>query len=181
MKGLKFSKAPLVRAVAIISVISLLVTGVTYAALQSQQVSLTKNTIQSATAGLEIGTSATSFSSSRTGFQFDDVIPGGPAMPTGGDIFYLKNNGTAPLQVSLNIPAAPDNTSGINLDDVLLHISRTDSGSGTDQVASLKSLIDGNLALNDTLEPGVTGQYTIRVSMATDAFDGSSASLGAFD
>ena len=50
------------RAVGVISAVVVLMTGVTYAALQSPQATLTNSTISSATADLRIGTSATSFS-----------------------------------------------------------------------------------------------------------------------
>lgn len=181
MWKVKFSKTPLLRAVAVIGVVGLIVSGVTFAALRSQQVTLTGNTIQSATAGLEIGTSAANFAASQPGFQFADVIPGGPAMPESGNTFYLENSGTAPLQVSLNIPAAPENDSNISLADISLQITRTDVDGSQTQTASLQSLLDSGLVLTDPLAPGTTGQYTVKVSMTADAFDGSSASIGAFD
>jgi len=183
-----FSKhGPLLRALTVVSSVGVLVTGVTFASLQSQQAVLTGNSIQTATAGLLIGTASatsTAFSSSHSGFSFTNVVPGGPAMPEAGNTFYLKNNGTATLSLKLSVGTTPTNTSSVDLSKVNVNVTRTDTN--TTQTASLQSLLDGypasGLTLTDPLAPASTGvQYTISVSMAADAFTGSSASIGAID
>lgn len=162
----------LARAVVVVTTVGVVATGVTFAALQSQQAVLTGNSIQSATADLRIGTSSNSFASSRSGFAFDNVIPGGPAVPSSGDTFYLKNYGTVALSLKLSVGSTPTNSSNVDLSKVTVELTRVDTG--TVQTASLQSLIDpnGGLALTDTLDQGTMAQYTVRMSMADDAVSG---------
>src|SRR3954466_4669255 len=96
--------AALARAITVVASIGIVVTGVTFAALQSQQAVLSANTIQTASANLLIGTASatsTAYSNSHSGFTFANVVPGGPAMPTDGNTFYLKNTGTATLALKI--------------------------------------------------------------------------------
>lgn len=187
MYRLSSINSSLVRAIMVVMTVGILVTGVTFAALQSQQAVLSGNTIQSASANLLIGTASatsTAFSSSHSGFTFANVVPGGPAQPVDGNVFYLKNTGTATLAVKLVVGTTPTNTSNIDLSKVSIQITRVDTA--TTQTATLQSLVDGNpsggLGLTDNLAPASTGvQYKISVSMTADAFTGSSASIGAID
>jgi len=179
---MKFMKAhgPLLRAVAVVGVAGVLATGVTFAALQSQQASLTGNTIQSATADLRIGTSASTFDTNRNGFSFKDIVPGGAAMPVDGFSFYLKNYGTAPLNLKLALGGTPTNTSNADLSKVKLQLSRADNENGA-QTASLQALTSAGLALADPIAPGAVVQYKLRAAMDDDAFSGTAASLGGID
>ncbi len=186
----KFIKknAALARALVVVSSVGVLVTGVTFAALQSQQATLTGNSIQTATAGLLIGTASatsTAYSSSHSGFSFQNVVPGGPAMPTDGNTFYLKNNGTSTLSLKLAVGSTPTNMANVDLAKVSIVLTRVDTG--TTQTATLQSLVDGyssggGFALTDPLAPATTGtQYKISVSMAADAFTGTNATIGTLD
>ncbi len=69
----KFRPSPLVRAVAVFTGVVALVSGVTFAALQSQA-TLTNNTIASAKAGLQVKSTG-SFASQDAGFAFTGVLP----------------------------------------------------------------------------------------------------------
>lgn len=176
----------LVRAIAIVASVGILVTGVTYAALQSQQAVLSGNTIQTASANLLIGTASatsTAFSSSHSGFTFANIVPGGPAQPTNGNTFYLKNTGTANLSLKLGVATTPTNTSNVDLSKVNIIVTRVDTGTTqTTSLQALNSSAQGGLTLTDSLAPASIGTaYTISVSMAADAFSGSSASIGAID
>ena len=181
------ANAALARALTVVVSVAVLVTGVTFAALQSQQAVLSGNTIQTASANLLIGTASatsTAYSNSHSGFTFTNVVPGGPAQPANGNTFYLKNSGTATLTLKLNVGSTPTNTSNIDLSKVTVQITRPDTG--TTQTATLQSLIDGypssGLTLTDNLAPASTGvAYTLSVSMSSDAFTGSSASIGSID
>lgn len=185
----KFIRAngALLRALVVVVSVGVLVTGVTFAALQSQQAVLSGNTIQTASANLLIGTASatsTAYSNSHSGFTFSNVVPGGTAQPADGNTFYLKNTGTATLALKLAVGSTPINTSNIDFTKVSVQITRVDTG--TTQTATLQSLIDGypsnGMALTDTLAPASTGvQYKISVSMTADAFTGSSASIGSVD
>ncbi|MBC7581328.1 hypothetical protein H7097_00480 [Aeromicrobium sp.] len=177
----------LARAIAIIASVAILVTGVTYAALQSQQAVLSGSTIQTASANLLIGTASatsTAFSNTHSGFSFANVVPGGPAQPVDGNTFYLKNTGTASLSIKLVLGATPTNASNVDLSKVSVNIVRVDTS--TTQTASLQKLLDagpaGGLTLTDALVPASTGTaYKVSISMTADAFNGSSASIGAVD
>lgn len=177
---------PLLRAIGVISAVGILVTSVTYAALQTAPATLTGNTIRSATADLRIGTSASTFSASRAGFTFADVMPGGPAMPADGHSFYLKNYGSTALNLKVAVSSVPTNVASVDLSKVSLQLSRVDSEAT--QTFTLKALVDaqasGGLALTDALAPTPTvAQYKLRASMMADAFTGTGddVSVGAID
>lgn len=173
---------PLLRAVGVLGAVGVLVTGVTFAALQSQQATLAGNSIQSATAELKVGTSASTFDVSRTGFSFKDMVPGGPAMPADGFTFYLRNYGTADLNLRMAAGGTLVNTnSTADLTKVYLHVSRVDGAA--DQKISIKDLNDNGLALTGPILPGTAGiaQYKLRVSMDADAFTGQGATLTGID
>jgi hypothetical protein len=175
--------APLIRAVAIIGTVGVLVSSATFAALQSQQVVLAGNVIKSANADLRIGTSASSFGSSRTGFEFGDIIPGGAAQLADGHSIYLKNYGSANLNLRLSVSSVPTNPVGVDLNKVFVHLTSVDSGAVL--VASLQNLIDSyasnGLTVSGSIAAGSVAQYKLRASMAADAFSGSSASIGSID
>lgn len=174
---------PLARAVMVISAVAVLTTGVTFAALQSQQASLTGNTIQTASADLRIGTSATSFANSRSGFTFGSVIPGSTPVPADGNTFYLKNYGTANLTLKVSVGTTPTNVDGVDLNQVFVVLTRVDTGAS--QNLSLSSLIasntTGGATLTDTLAGNTIAQYKVQVSMGADAFSGQSAEIGGID
>jgi len=179
----KKSSQPLIRALAVMGAVMAIVSGVTYAALQSQQAVLSGNTITSATADLKVSLNGTNFTSSQTGFDFSSVIPGGPAVPAAGYTFYLKNSGTTNTQVKMGVSTAPTNLSNIDLSKVFITIIRYPGG--TPQTISLATLsssyADGGTALTDVLSSGATNTYHIQASMAADAFTGAGASLGNID
>lgn len=176
---LSWNHGPLLRAVLVVGVVGAVVTGVTFAALQSQQAALTGNSIQSATADLRIGTSASTFDSARSGFNFKDVIPGGQPMPTDGHSFYLKNYGTAPLSLKVVIGNTPTNVSSIDVSKVHLQLTRVDSD--TVQTASLQGLMTTGLAITDPITPSSVVQYKLRAVMDEDAFSGTGAALSGID
>lgn len=174
---------PLLRAVTVISAVAVLATGVTFAALQSQQATLTGNSIKTAIADLKIGTSATSFAASRTGFTFGDVVPGAEATPADGNSFYLKNYGTKPLALKAGIGTAPVNTSNVDLTKTYVVITRVDTN--TTQKLSVASLVAGGttapLVITDTLAGGQVAQYKAQIAMDLDAFTGQSADITGID
>ena len=171
------------RAVGVISAVVVLMTGVTYAALQSPQATLTNSTISSATADLRIGTSATSFSSSRIGFNFVDLIPGGIAAPVDGNIFYLKNYGNANLGLHISIVSIPVNLSNVDLTKVSFVMTRLDTN--TVQTFTVKALVDsyinGGLSLTDSLSGSMVAEYKLQAIMSADAFTGQTAQISDLD
>lgn len=174
---------PLFRAITVMGIVMVLVSGVTFAALQSQQSVLSGNTIESATADLKISLDNITYTSSHTGFDFAGVVPGGPAVPAAGNAFWLKNSGTTSTQVKLAVSTTPTNLSNVDLSKVMVIITHTPGG--TSQSVTLASLIStyasGGTALTDILPSATAYQYKIQISMAVDAFTGSGASLGNID
>jgi hypothetical protein len=174
---------PLFRAITVISSVAILATGVTFAALQSQAAILTGNSIKSATADLQIGTTASSFAASRTGFSFGNVIPGSSAMPADGNSFWLKNGGAPALTLKAAVSSTPVNTANVNLAKVYIVFTRLDTN--TTQKLALSSLIAGYtgpaVTLTDNLAGGATAQYKTQVSMDADAFSGQSADITGID
>jgi hypothetical protein len=65
-------KVDVFRAVGVVAVLLVIVSGVTFAALQSQQDTLTGNTIQTATANLQLSTDGVNFTNSQAGFNFNN-------------------------------------------------------------------------------------------------------------
>lgn len=160
--------------------VGVVITGVTYAALQSSNTTLANNTINVGTADLRISTDGVSFPTSiSTGLTFNSVVPGGAAVPTDGYTIYLKNIGSVNLAIKAGIgPVAPTNLNNVDLSKTYLHITRTD---GTyDQSFSLKSLIDGyvsGVSTGDTIITGAVVQYKLRVSMDSTAYSGSGSGV----
>ncbi|HET7320655.1 MAG TPA: hypothetical protein VFI84_03690 [Candidatus Saccharimonadales bacterium] len=174
---------PLWRAVTVMAVVVVIVTGVTFAALQSQQAVLTGNTIETASADLRLSTDGTTYSNSLVGFDFSNVVPGGSAVPAAGYNFYLKNFGGTPLLLKFSVTGTVANPDNVDLAKVNVILNAVGSGAQA-QTFTLSSLIaaasTGGLAINtpSPLMNGTQQKYALQVSMASDAFNGSSASLG---
>lgn len=174
---------PYLRAVMVISAVTILVTGVTFAALQSQQAVLAGNSIQTATADLKISTDGTTFSNSQVGFAFNEVIPGVGLDAAAGSAFYLKNSGTPTLGLKTAISTIPVNTDAVDLSRVYMVVSRADTHAS--QKFSVDSLMNsyasGGIALTDSLAGAQTAQYTLQVVMDADAFAGQQAGINGID
>ncbi|HTB48600.1 MAG TPA: hypothetical protein VK712_00795 [Verrucomicrobiae bacterium] len=175
----------LARAVSVVGAVIILVSGVTFAALQSQQIKLTGNTIETATASLLISSDGINYAASQGGFDFSNLIPGGPAAPQAGYSFFLKNGGGAPLALKLAVSSSPSNPDAVDLSKV--NVILTPASGGTAQSFTLASLIASNttggspITAPSELFVGNTTHLTLQVSMAADAIIGSNASLGNID
>lgn len=172
-------------AIGVLAAVSIVVTGVTFAALQSQQNLLTGNTIETATANLLLSVDGGNYSSAHAGFDFFNLVPGGQAVPQSGYNLYLKNNGGTPLALKLAVSSALSNPDGVDLSKV--NIILTPVSGGSPQTFSLQSLIAANatggtaITAPSELFVGNTTHFTLQVSMTSDAITGSSASLGNID
>lgn len=177
---------PLLRAITVMAIVGVIVTGVTFAALQSQQAVLTGNTIETASADLRVSADGNTYNSTLAGFDFADIVPGGAAVPTAGYNFYLKNFGGTSLMLKLSVSSTVANASDVDLSKV--NVVLTSVGSGAQpQTFTLAALVAANSAGGVTLTSpnplpsGSQQKFAIQVSMADDAFNGSSASLGNID
>lgn len=173
--------APWLRAVLILSAVGVIVGRVTFAALQSQQAILAGNTIESATAALQLSTDGGTFASSQQGFTFSGLVPGGQAMPSqnGGKPLWFKNTGNATLTIKGMISTAPNVTGDIDLSKVYILLTPTGGTTQTISVAALQAAANnGGMTLNvPEIAPGVLAEYHIQVRMAEDAFSGNSATI----
>ncbi len=160
------------------------VSGVTFAALQSQQNVLTGNTVETATANLGLSTDGINYGDSRVGFDFNNLMPGGAAMPIAGHGFYLKNAGGTALALKLMVSSTPSNPNGIDLSKVNILLTTVGSGNPA-QSFSLQSLAtaasSGGLPITGSIASGTTGQYKLQIQMAADAVTGQGAQLGGID
>jgi hypothetical protein len=174
-----------IRAFAVVTAMSGLVSGVTFAGLQSQQNKLAGNSIQTATANLLVSTDNTTYSNTQPGYSFSNLIPGGSAVPTNGYPLYLKNAGGAPLSLKVAVSSPPTNQNNADLAKVYLILNHV--GGGTPQIISLAALIaaanTGGVPITtpSAINPGLMTQYNIQVSMDQDAITGSVASIGNLD
>jgi hypothetical protein len=173
------------RAVSVVAATVIIVSGVTFAALQSQQIKLTGNTIQTATANLQISLDGSSYGTSQAGFNFTNLVPGGAAVPQYGHGFYLKNAGGTPLLLKFAVSSTPSNPDSVDLSKVSVILT---VGNDPPQSFNLQSLVaansTGGLALTLTPQlfaPNAASFVTIQASMATDAISGQSAALGNID
>ena len=175
------------RSVMIMASVIVMASGVTYAALQSQQIKLTGNTIETATANLVVSTDGQFFASSKTGFAFNNLIPGGSPSPWDGYSMWLKNSGGTPLTLKLAVSSVPTNPNNVDLTKVNIILTPIGANAGAPQTFNLESLISSNLtgglALTSPVQlfVGNTQQFTIKASMAIDAITSTSASLGNID
>ena len=105
-------------------------------------------------------------------------------MPTNGYNFYLKNSGGTPLAIKFAVSSVPTNPDNVDLSKVNVILTYNN---GPTQTFELQSLIaaspTGGLTINSpsAINPSSTAPYNIKVSMATDAITGSSASIGNID
>ncbi|HEV2412864.1 MAG TPA: hypothetical protein VGS28_03595 [Candidatus Saccharimonadales bacterium] len=184
---LKFSKiSPMVRAIGTMGAVAALVGGVTFA-LTSSPVTLADDTIN-ASASLQISNGG-AYSSSVSGFNFSGMVPGGAASPN--QTFYLNNNGTNPVSVTVDIPTLPTFTvlpSG-TVDDsqVFLNVSCTSGSSGNFSLTTgndFNALSSGVALTGGPLQPGDTATCTANVSMGGSAVSpttANSVSSGSFN
>lgn len=183
------SISPIVRAIGVIGAVAILVTSITYAALQSQA-TLTNNTIASATALLEVDNTddaGSGFGGTDVGYAFTGIIPGGAGSNVGN--FQLKNSSDTgvDMSVSVQVPTLPTWTvlpSG-TVDDskVTVDISCSDTDAIVYGVSDTLANINAAPVelTGDTLAAGDTATCTVSVSMDADAFSGTSASSDNFD
>ena len=171
----------IVRSLVVIGAVAVVTTGVSFAALQSPNVSLTSNIINSGSADLRISKDGSIFTvPSTAGFTFDGVVPGGSPVPAIGNNFYLKNYGSVSLALKVGINISPTNLNGVDLSKTYLIFSRTDVAS-LPVTVSVKALQDsyaaGGTALGEAVANGATASYTVKALMDSDAYTGSSASI----
>lgn len=166
--------------------LAVLVGGVTYAALQSQNATLQSSTISSATASLLIGDGVGSYAASMPGFTFSNVEPGGAPAPAVGNTVTLKNNGSTALTLRLSMNSSNyNNLQNATLSKVFFVITPAAGAPQQFSVASL-ALAGTNattVPMGITIPAGQTLQLTLQAQMAADAISStiSGATIGNID
>jgi hypothetical protein len=170
------------RAAGVIGAVSALTVGITFANLTAPPVTLTNNTIASATAALEIsGSAGVTYGTTATGFTINNVVPGSGY--SGEGVFHLRNVGGVNLNITAEVDpdAAPSGT--VNKSKVHLKFREYQSGlpTGSEVLTTLAALESGPVPMpNNPLGAGNTRQYRVNVAIDIDAITGAGASLDNF-
>jgi hypothetical protein len=174
---------PVLRATGVIGVVAAMVTGVTFAALNSQA-TLTSNTVSTATVGLEVGKTVADLGTTAPGFDVNGLVPG-----TGVDQdFYLRNTGDTPLDISAHVPtlpAAPEGGYGFTGWDNLT-VKLTGEACAEVVTTNLQELNAGEVQLpcNPLAEGGeanTSHKYTAHFDINPSAVTGNHAGVDDFD
>lgn len=169
------------RPLGVIIAIMVLISGVTFAALRSEDAVLAGSSITSATADLKIGSTANTYSASAQGFEFKDVEPGVAIESNGGNLLYLKNAGTTKLSIRLSLdPTTLVNTQFVNMERVYLAI--TPVAGGSTQEYTLAALLAGRstgkpVSLGTTIGAGQEAVYRLQVRLAADVTDSATSGI----
>jgi len=173
------------RLLALTGLLAVSLSGAAFAALQSQQSTLKGNTIQTATANLQLSSDGTTYMSSLNGYSFNNLVPGGSATPAAGFGLYIKNMGSTNLNVKLAISKPITNPDNVDLSKV--HVILVPTAGGSQINLTLQDLITnaagGGMSLPNATRvlPNQSIGYVMQVSMESDAVNGSSASLSDID
>lgn len=162
------------RAVVAIGATLTLVAGATFANFGSTA-SLTTNTLDTATADLQVQTTG-GFSSNAQGFTLTNVVPG---TDTPDFLFNLKNNGGVPLAVTAHIPGPVTYTGFTDFSKVDVTIKKNSDDSIV-KTTTLADLINGEVSI-ETLAAAEVKEYKLVINVHTDAVTGSHAQIDAFN
>ena len=179
---------PTMRAVGVISAVAILAGGVTFAALNSNNVTLADNTINSATASLKIWNGGAWSDTSAPGFHVTGLVPGtGVSNP-----LYLENDGGVALNLSAHVTGSPILSGFDNdLDLSKVKVSITDDFTGYTTNTDLAALTSGTVPFYDNAfpagatgnsgVPGTDGNFTVKFDMDPSAVNSNSASVSSFN
>jgi hypothetical protein len=164
--------SPLARAILVIGAIAALVTGVTYAQLTSNTVTLTNNTLAAASAHLVLESGDTDCTGVTTttgvGMSFENLVPG---VESEAFDFCLGNDGEVPLDISVSIPTDISGST-IPADKVTLKLVCDDIGTVEDTLDAYNApLVFGDAPLDNADLNGVGCAATAK--LAEDVTGGS--------
>lgn len=178
--------APLIRFTGLLIALITLVSGVTYAALQSQDALVQNSTISSSIAALQLSSNGVDFTDSIPGFVFGNIKPGGQPMPNTGYPVYIKNTGTTTVALTLAVKDTLAQTGNMDMSKVHVLVTPVQLG-GTMQDILLSDLVaqsaTGGVPLTQakSLMTGASTGFFVQVSMEKDAVNGPGASLSHVD
>lgn len=163
------------RAVGVIGATAALIAGVTFAALTSNNVTLTNNSFATASADLQIwDPGSSSYGLTTPGFNFTNIVPG-PG-ETGPFTFWLKNSGGVPLTITG--VGSGGTSSNVDLTQVNVKITNLTAG-GSPANYSMYDLLTGppDLLPGGDLASGDQDQYEVKLTVPVSAVSGTSASM----
>lgn len=174
---------PLVQAMGIITAVMVLVTGVTFATLQSQQAVLKGNSLVTAMAELKISKDNITYANILDGYNFYNLIPGGSPTPTNGNPVYLQNTGSVALAAKISVSESLSNSNNVDLTKV--HVILLPSGGGVPQNITLKDLVtasaNGGIALTggglNHINASGNASFAMQIMLDSDAVNGSNANI----
>jgi hypothetical protein len=168
------------RGVAAISAVAIVAVGATFAALTSNPVTLSNNSVTVATPGLQIGKDGT-FSTIVSGFSVTGMYPGAGYKSAG--TFQLKNTGDVPLILNVKVPFYTDGaTLPSSKLSVALNTSNLDgSGGGVNGMGMASLLGTSGVNLAPQIAPGQTINVVLQFSIASGTDVTSGATSGNFN
>jgi hypothetical protein len=171
---------PMVRAVGTMGAVAAVAGGITFAALTSNTVALSANTLSSATAHLLIGTGGSGGEDTTCSNTSDKAIQGMnlklvPGQKSDDFDFCLKNDGDVPLDITSSIAAADLFESPIPASGVMLDITCDNEGAVN---ASLAQFVSGAQSLG-TLDADDSTNCTANATLKAD-YDGSGKTVKPF-
>ncbi|HTE21438.1 MAG TPA: hypothetical protein VK674_00165 [Candidatus Limnocylindria bacterium] len=187
MKLLKFS--PVARAIGVISAVTVLVGGVTFAALQSEA-TLTNNTLSAPDSSLLIWDGAV-FAATAPGFAVEDLVPGDW---TEENFFYFQNDSDANLDVKA-AASAPTTLEGITAEDVKVRFTsyapECEGANTVETTLAELALVDGDVELPcNSLSEDATGNggveetegnYSVSYKILPEDVTDDDVNVGSFD
>lgn len=168
---------PMARAVGTMGAVAAVAGGITFAALTSNTVALSANTLSSATAHLMIGaagTDNTCTADNATSVSGMDLKLT-PGQKSDDFNFCLKNDGDVPLDLTTSIVAGDLVDSPIPAADVKLDISCDNSGTATGTLADYVSTPQSLGTLSDGSSTDCTANATLDAS-----YDGAGKTVNPF-
>lgn len=172
---------PMLRAILVIGAVMVLVTGVTFAFTSSA--TLTGNTLSSTTASLLVDGSDADVipTASEQGFNFNNVS----STYSAPQEFLLKNDGSSPLDVNVQITGEQALPAGVNGDDIVFKFTKADGdGDGQpdviDEATWSELVLYPGIDLAEDLPAGTTTPFSVAVKI-DDSVNISSFNIPAFN
>ena len=165
------------RAVAAIGGTVAIVSGATLAQLTSSA-SLTANTLSSATADLQVQSDA-GLGPTANGFAFSDLLPG--ATYGTEHLFNLKNNGTAPLTITVASTAGAASGGLVDKSKVFVRFTNVTDGNQQAEytLQQLETNFQGVPFAPLTMNGSITKAFTVAARL--DSTVTTSGAIGSFD
>jgi hypothetical protein len=177
---------PVLRAVGIIAAVAVLVTSVTFAALQSQA-TLTDSSVSTASVNLLIW-DGDSFESTAPGFTITNLVPGDGSDP---NMFYFKNSGGATMDLTVHVPTSPSASGFTGWENLKVIITNMSDPEAEPLETDMAALLAGDVPLpgaplapnaqGDSSNSEAPGNYSVVFDINPESIDGSQASVTNID